>query len=306
MTLDASPLTGLSSWLAAPEPVDDIAALADRWRDVDIAMSLAPVVPCGPGMGAHLRRSFLGALGPGASPAARAGQPCTWDPPCALDIFNREQLRRGSDGLPKPYVLFWDQAGPVLTVRLRLFGTACDWAFAAAEALAAGLTGILPWDKVVPGQRARPDITARQIVPGDLRDIGPGPVTVTMVTPLDVTGQNPDGPDDPGVRLLSRAVRRVDAVARWQGLSLTEEATRGLTATAHVVRGLGEGLARDRHLSANRARQARINDTVTGQIALPPLALPLRVLLALAERTHLGRHTNEGMGVIACVTGRHG
>jgi len=109
------------------------------------------------GIGAHLRRSFLGAMGAAASAAAQRGEPCSWDPPCAFDVFCREQLRgpRG-DGLPKPYVLQVHPDGGDLIVGLRVIGMANDWYMAAAEAMVAGINTILPWSRLYPGMRSRP------------------------------------------------------------------------------------------------------------------------------------------------------
>lgn len=138
----------LAQWLATPEKVDSLDVLASRWRDRDVRLLIGPIGPATSAFGAHLRRSFLAALGPSASPAARAGRPCTWQPPCALDVFLREQLRVKGDGLPKPYILFWRQEGQFMEVTLRIFGTACDWAPAAAEALVAAMAS-LPWTKAL-------------------------------------------------------------------------------------------------------------------------------------------------------------
>lgn len=292
--------TGLARWLASPDPVEGPEQLAARWHDAEVTLVLAPVVPLDAGFGAHLRRSFLGALAPGASDAARAGQPCPWDPPCALDLFLREQLRSGGDGLPKPYVLFWEQEGPALAVTLRVFGTACDWFPAAAEALAAGLTGILPWDRALPGQTRPPQILTRHMMPtAAVAAPHPGPVTLRLLSPLDDEGAQPGR--DIAAAMLSRAIRRVDAVARWHGLALEEDCTRGLTAAAHALTAAAVRLQRTRRDSPNRQGQARTTRVQTGEIDLPPLPEGLAWILALAERCHIGRHTNEGLGRVAVV-----
>lgn len=126
---------------------------------------MVPVPPADSGFGAHLRRSFLGALNPGASPAVRVGAPCPWDPPCALDVFQREQLRAGGDGLPKPYVLSWQQKGPALAVTLRVFGIACDWFPAAVEAMTAALHDRLSWDNALPLCYSPPRLIDRRLRP---------------------------------------------------------------------------------------------------------------------------------------------
>lgn len=296
--MDAHHDTGLSRWLATPAAASDLPDLARQWRDWECTVVLAPAAAPDPGFGAHLRRSFLGALAPGASPEARAGKPCPWEPPCALDLFLREQLRTGGDGLPKPYVLFWQRDRQALAVTLRLFGTACDWGPAAAEALVAGLTGILPWTKALAGQRVPPAPVFRSIATPDLPDAPEGPLTLRLLSPMDDEGANPTAGGDAAGRLLSRAVRRVDALARWQGLALAPQATRDLTDAARAVRARALRLTRALRESPNRHGQARTTSTVSGEIDLPPLPPELRLLLSLACRCHLGRHTNEGLGVL--------
>lgn len=293
-------ITGLGDWLANPQPVAGLADVVAGWRAQEVTLVLAPVARADAGFGAHLRRSFLGALGPGASAEARAGRPCPWDPPCALDVFLREQLRAGADGLPKPYVLFWSQSGPVMTVTLRVFGTACTWFMAAAEALTAGLTGILPWSKALPGQRTAPAILDRRFqMDAALPDLPQAPLILRLDSPMDDSGGNPTGPQDPAAQMLARAVRRVDALAHWQGLALTEAATRALTLAAHDIRASATTMTRHSHDSPNSKGQVRRSQVLTGEMLLPPLPDDLRLLLALATSCHLGRHTNEGLGAIS-------
>lgn len=50
--------------------------------------------------------------------------------------------------------------------------------------------------------------------------------------------------------------------------------------------------------SPNAKGQKRMTRVLAGEITLPPLPPDLRMLLALARRTPLGRHTNEGLGAI--------
>lgn len=292
------PATGLALWLSRPERVAGLKGISALWREHEVRVVLAPVAPLRPGFGGHLRRSFLGGLAPGASDAARAGHPCNWEPPCALDVFLREQLRSGGDGLPKPYVLFWRQEGPAVEVVLRIFGTACDWAPAAAEGLSAGLTGILPWSKVVPGQGLPRILSRVQTAPGGPEPVSEGLLTLHLVTPMDDEGTRPDDTRDVAARLLSRAIRRVDAVARWQGAALDDKALRTLTAQAHAVQAVATRLRPAQNISPNSKGEMRRSNVLTGEIDLPLLPADLRLLLSLASRCHVGRHTNEGLGMI--------
>ena len=90
----------------------------------------------------------------------------------------------------------------------------------------------------------------------------------------------------------------MDALARWHGLALAPDATRALTAQAHAVTAVAVRLTEARHASPNAKGQDRLSRVMLGQIDLPPLPPDLRLVLALACRCHLGRHTNEGLGVI--------
>lgn len=295
---DQSGIGGLADWLAAPERVAGIGDIAQGWRDEEAVFILAPVPSVDWDFGAHLRRSFLAALNPGASPAARSGAPCPWDAPCALDVFLREQLRSGGDGLPKPYVIGWQQEGPALAVTLRVFGTACDWFTAAVEAMTAALQDRLPWDKALTLRHGPPRLLDRRLHPAQPLPMVPeGPLTLRLASPMDDEGANP-GQRDIAAALLSRAVRRVDAVARWQGLALMDDALRALTASAHAVSAQAVRLTHETRNSPNAKGQRRSTRVLLGEIDLPPLPPGLRLLLALTSRTQLGRHTNEGLGAL--------
>lgn len=282
----------LAQWLATPERVGGLSDLAQGWRDLDCCIILANAGPADSGFGAHLRRSFLAALGSGASDAARQGQPCPWDPPCALDVFLREQLRSGGDGLPKPYTLFWDQERSVMQVTLRIYGIGCNWGPAATEALISAIRD-LPWSKAL--HCVPPRIMHREIGPAPWAAISEGPLTLRLTSPMDDEGSAEKGTDI-AARILSRALRRVDALARWQGLSLQDSAMRAVTAQIHDIRALAARCQRGQHRSPNNKRQNRVTRVLTGEIDLPPLAPDLRLLLELASRCHIGRHTNEGLG----------
>ncbi|MCC5976416.1 MAG: hypothetical protein JJT81_20550 [Rubellimicrobium sp.] len=282
----------LAEWLATPTRVNDLSGIADGWRDLDCRVLLGPTGTADSAFGAHLRRSFLAALAPGASDQARHSKPCPWDPPCALDVFLREQLRAGGDGLPKPYVLFWDQEGQAMQVTLRIFGTACDWGAAAADALTAALRE-LPWRKALHCTPPRP--LHREVGPCPWIDVPEGPLTLRLVSSMDDEGSADKGRDI-AARILSRALRRIDALARWQGLGLEDDAMRALTAQVHALRATDIRLRPGQHLSPNAAGQKRHSRVLTGEFDLPDLPDDLRLLLSLALRCHVGRHTNEGLG----------
>jgi len=287
--------TGLPAVLARAEWVTETRDLAAAWIDQTLFMRLEGVGGVGADFGGHLRRSFLGALGVGASPAAQAGRPCTWDPPCALDVFYREQLRgpRG-DGLAKPFVLAaWPEQND-LVVMLRVFGMAMDWSSAAFEALVAGIRGILPWPRLVHGMSAPPAITARSaFTDGIIETPAPEMVQLTMLSPVDASGADPFA--EPHT-ILARAFRRVDAISRWNGVALeTDKAI----AVARQLRSLDydlTGLVAGRYSSPNRHGQRRNDPTISGTLVVRGDLTDIWPVLRIAERAHIGRHAVEGLG----------
>ncbi len=280
--------------LACPDRVD-ADGLGQAWYDQSFAFRLHGAGRVPADIGGHLRRSFLGALGRGASPAARENAPCTWDPPCALDVFRREQLRgpRG-DGLPKPYVIRAWTHGADLMVELRIFGMANDWAMAAAEALVGGMREILPWPRLLRASASVPEVIARDTRVTRL-SLPPPPdrVTLAFLSPVDGTGR--DILAQPH-RLISRMIRRVDAVSRWNGVALEDETGRAL---AHHAAGLNydaSGLRPGRYASPNRHRQTRQDPTLSGHLTIHGDLAPLWPILHIATRCHIGRHAVEGLG----------
>lgn len=284
----------LLQFLAHPSACPDADALAGAWTDMDVVLHLRGAGRAPVGIGAHLRRSFLGALGPGASPEARDTLPCPWDPPCALDVFCREQMRGpAGDGLPKPYVLRSEPDGADLRVTLRLFGIAGDWSFAAAEALTMGLRDILPWGRL---SLSRPEIANRSVTTGQIvPEPAPRAVRLHLVSPMDISGRDPAR--EPWT-ILSRMIRRVDGVARWSGVGLDSDTSRAVSLMCRELQyGIG-GLRLGRHHSANRHAQKRTDPVLTGALDVAGDLAPLWPLLQAAERCHIGRHAVEGLGWI--------
>ena len=293
--MDPAPANSLHRLLASPEGIARPEELTARWHDQTATFRLAGAASFHrAGAGAHLRRSFLGALAPGASSEARRGRPCPWEPPCALDVFRREQMRgeRG-EGLPKPYVIFTEADGADLLVSLRVFGRANIWFAAAIEGFCAGMRDILPWQKAA--RMAPPAIMARQV--SISRGISAPPVSdnrlvIEFLSPVDVSGVR--GPL--GRSLVSRMLRRAAAMARWHGLALAPETTRRITAHLDTL-GFDEGgLHAGRYLSPNRHAQRRSHATRAGLLCIAGDPAPLLPLLAIAERCHVGRAAVEGLG----------
>jgi len=290
------PATAFAATLSSPDYGQTAAFLAASWFDQTILVRLAGVGPSRPdNIGGHLRRSFLGALAQGASAAAKSGQPCTWDPPCALDVFCREQLRstRG-DGLSKPYVIFSQADGPDLLVYLRVFGMANDWLMRAAEALVHGVENILPWTQLYPGRKVAPAILDRQILISPALTRPPvDTVVLNFISPVDASGKNLRATPH---SLLTRMLRRVDAVSRWNGVALTETAARALAAQARSMECDPSGLCAGRYEKPNRFGQSRVNTTMSGQFRITGATADFWPVLLIAERAHVGRGSVEGLG----------
>lgn len=286
--------TRFSRYLAQPEIVANVSMIAAVWFDQTVTYRLQGAGVLDPvALGGHLRRSFLGAMARGASLQALNNEVCPWDPPCALDIFMREQLRgaRG-DGLPKPYVLFCDVDGDDLLVSLRVFGLANDWFYLAAEAVLAGMRDILPWQRLF--GRGMPPVIDREVVQVSgvtVPDLKAG-FALEFITPVDATGKS-------GVierSLLSRLLRRVDALARWQGMALDPDYARG------VVRKLGQldysrsTLASGTYVSPSRQPKTRSHKTRSGTLIAMGDVTSVLEFVAIGARCHIGRAAREGLG----------
>lgn len=196
-------------------------ALATRWFDQTIKMRLggvARLIASGE-LENHFRRAFGGALGAGASPEANKHQPCPWEPPCALDVFFREQLRDGGDGLPKPFVPLMDVNGPDLIAGIRIFGLATDWMPAIELAFVDALNHRLPWRKL--GLAHTPPLLDRWVETREGLQISPVPkhASVQWITPLDAEAIDPS---DKAGSILTRLHRRLCGFANWHDCALSE------------------------------------------------------------------------------------
>ncbi len=295
--MSASSPTPFGRFLQAAPLTEDPMDLAAAWADQTVTLRLHGGARLNrPDLAGHLRRSFLGALGPGASPQARDGLACPQDPPCALDVFRREQFRddRGN-GLPKPYVIFAETRADDLLVSLRVFGAANDWFATASSAFEEGMRAILPWQKRF--HRPMPDISSRRLeqVQGLALPPAGERVTLELLGPADTSGIR-----KPGAvlerSLLARLVRRVNALGHWHGLRLSSACTRTLTAVLEAVDYSASDLVRDTYCSPNRLGQNRRNPCVRGRLRISGPVGPILPILAIGERCHIGRAAREGIG----------
>jgi len=292
------PTTRLALELARPDFTDHITDLAAAFHDQTVTFRLRGCGTSAPAdIGAHLRRSFLGALGAAASPAAIGNLPCTWDPPCALDVFCREQLRGPQgDGLPKPYVIRHAAFEGDLLVSLRIFGMANDWFMAAAEAMVTGMRNILPWQRLYSARTSAPEILSRDVQIGAPAAGLPETraVAVVFLTATDTGGAFPA--HEPH-RIVSRLLRRVDGLSRWNGLALEPSAGKAFAEYARTLDYDTSGLRRGRYESPNAKGQVRAKATMSGTLGISGDIAPLLPVLAMGERCHLGRGAVEGLGV---------
>ena len=288
-------VTPLGQHLAEPTYVEDFFTLAQNWHDMRLTLTLANAAPAAQiDFGAHIRRSFLGALGPGASPAARSNRPCNWDPPCTLDVFNREQWRTAKGGMPKPFSLHIHPDGRNLCIELTVFGMACDWFHAAADAMTIGLLTILPWTKATHGRITGPPVILdRQVSLSAGLETPAQSKRMILDFPngLDVSGREGASP----VALVSAAVKRVNMVSRWQGLVVPDDIAAKLIADAR--RSKFDGcLDIFELITPNRFEQKRQNKIGKGAVSVSDFPKDLIAAMSIAERCQMGRGTAWGLG----------
>lgn len=296
--MDHQSNTAIPQFLSGLKVAQTLEQIAQNWFDQTVTYRLEggiKLLGTGPGqvLGGHLRRSFLGALGRGASPESLNDKPCPWTPPCALDVFMREQYREArGNGLPKPYVIFTDAIGDDLLVSLRVFGAANDWFAATSEAMVAGMRNILPWKRLfgcdMPMISGREIKVVKKVAVPVFRD----QVSVEFLTPVDASGKG--GAIERS--LLARLLRRVGGLARWQGMMFSDDYARNLALQIGALNYQQSRLVTGGYLSPNRKSEHRHHKTMTGVLVASGLIDPVLPMLAIGERCHLGRAAVEGLG----------
>ncbi|VAW19610.1 hypothetical protein MNBD_ALPHA12-1626, partial [hydrothermal vent metagenome] len=152
--------------------------------------------------------------------------------------------------------------------------------------------------RIYPGRKAAPVIAARDVLVKAL-PLPPEPgrdVSITFLSPTDTTGGNPLAEPH---KLLTRLLRRVDGISRWNGMALTNEAGRALAAHIRTLGFDTGGLRPGAYSSSNAHRQKRVKTTITGALVLSGNIAPIWPLLAMGERCHLGRGAVEGLGAFS-------
>jgi CRISPR-associated endoribonuclease Cas6 len=166
-----------------------------------------------------------GALGDellrGASPQSAQGAPCPWEPPCAFEALFRKQGRmtQGSD-FPSPWVLSLAPHRDDLLVRMSLFGIACEWGSAAAEALTIVLMERVDWKEATGGFAPAPRIASRKVEATTVpTNSATHQLILDFMSPLVISSRN--GTEDPRPAFMSFGLR-LEGIARWHGLSLAQ------------------------------------------------------------------------------------
>jgi hypothetical protein len=292
-------------------PVSAIVAriLAPRLRlsleDVPAHWTTATIAATLPGYGALaddlvVANRIRGALGrqlmAGASPEAIAGRPCSWNPPCALDLLFREQARLGKHGIPKPWVLALERRRLDLVVCITLFGFAMEWAGAVAQALCVALNGHIDWHA-----RARelflPKPCVQHLTIAPTRSLGwprsRGSAVLDFITPFDCGG---DDPLDRPATVVGRLARRIDLLARWMDIEVAADwpvLARHWNALTYDPAELNR-IVLPRVTGRNKQRFK--HELVRGPLAVTGDLSQIWPLLVLGQICHVGRAATAGLG----------
>lgn len=297
---ELSSLGSVGRRLAEPVRRVSLPELAEIWFHDQITCVLPGFGAFAPHLG--LLRKLRGALGDalsaGASAAARKRRPCPWEPPCALDIFYREQLRlSGGLGVPKPFVLQADRRGQDLVLRILIFGFACDWTAAIVERLPEVLERRISWRSIVRGQFVPTVEIAKLSVVSRERVVltrSHADAILTFLTPLNCEGD--EDPIDVPWSVVSRLARRVSALARWQdaGLAIDWEVfSAGIRQLSYDPRGLVPGSSLR---VANQSRSEFQVPSLIGELRVAEIPPTVAALLSIGETTHIGKGANIGFG----------
>lgn len=239
----------------------------------------------------RLRGAWGRALMQGASEDALAGRSCPWNPPCALDVFFREQLREGRHAVPKPYVLSCDVLRRAIVFRLTVFGFANEWLAAATDRFVQAVR-MVRWK-----DGTRPEPAIRSVETANLGGFPEAPVpcavSLEFDTPFDATGTSVL--DQPST-LVARAARRVDGMARWMDCRLDVNWNEIAQAWAALDFDLSD-LVADRATRGSARQQRVINNPVYhGRVGIAGDLEQVWHLLLLTQTTHIGRGAVSGFG----------
>ena len=310
------PTTDVARRLTAPAQELPLDELPSRWFQQAVEVTLRGLghLAGDPALTGRIRGAWGRELMRAASPAALDGRPCTWSPPCALDVLFREQGRAAAGlPIPRPAVISARAHGRDLVVRLSLIGFACDWIDSAGEALIAALrhgdplrlaggsdppaTG--PRGPGTPAVGAKGSaIAGRRLATWDGIAVPPAPALaeLSFVTPLCLRQGGVPAFDGPRM-LLSSLANRIAGLARWHDARIAAD-WRGLAEAADELHSDAAGLRSVRwtRRSDRQGRRLIPMTGLTGTLVLAGDLGPAAPLLALGALCHAGSHTALGLG----------
>ena len=286
----------VTAFLSTPDP-GTAPELCQQWADQTVSVILQFDQPMEALPLADLaRRWLLFTLSQTASAEAKHNHPCPWEPPCTFDLFKREQLRFRADGLPKPYSLAVMTQDHLAEVRVRVFGRAMTRFSAVSEALLRALGASSAWRQEL--GCAAPQIVNRfhDAFHGATPLVACERINLICHSPVDMSGGKPHVAV--GRSLLGRGLRRIDAMARWQGQSLPPDVMTNLRQTLDSLQYDESGLKRETYVNNPRGKSPKRFETVRGTLAVTGDLAPILPILALLERAQLGRGVVQGLGVV--------
>ena len=293
----------LPQFLLKPGTTTDLFQLCEHWRETVLSIT-CQLDPCPWELGippwvlaGKVRGAWGEELKRSASPQALAGEPCSWHPPCALDVFFRSQGNiTGGLEICKPFVLRIDYAPNQNQVKmeLSLFGLAQDYATAASASLACALIHRLRW---APGRQSGCKINDLKI------ETASGPMCaeagmkarMKFISPLNQRKGNQCVVNPPSI--ITGMGSRLSGLARWHGLELKEDFS--------LIKDIAYSLQWEYEVrefpkwfrrSHKQGGKEIPMEGFLGDLWLRGDLVSLAPLLALGQRCHAGGRTALGMG----------
>jgi hypothetical protein len=281
----------------------DLKEFATRFLSVTFTWRLSgmAVIANDPGLIGRIRGSFGDLLLAGGSRDVAEGRPCPWNPPCAAEVLWRKQGRmtKGTD-LPSPWLIAIDPRRGDLDVSLTLFGFACDYAAAAAEAMTIALTTRVNWAGSSGLFLPSPRVLGRRMEIREGLDLAPPQMTAVLLdflTPATLTKGSPL--DDPAP-LFSTLPLRLAGLARWHGLDLALD---GLPHVGTLFEQLELGWSDASDVAWTRGSKRQDREIpmrgIVGRLVLAGETAALRSLwplLAFGRIAHVGADVAFGCG----------
>lgn len=294
--------------LSNPEQQLDIANITTNWRCIRIKArveGLGALVDI-PGLLNKVRGSLGESLLAGASDAVRSGQPCTWSPCCAAEVFFAKKPIVDIDftgnraEVPKPFVLAAERhRSQDLLIRLTIFGLAGHWAQSVAGAFADALRSRVHWHKLAAGKHfvpAKINVASLAMSEAPVAQALPCPsqCIISFVTPLDT--ERTDIAENPQ-RIVEKLLVRIALMAHWYGASLKANETEMSELLCRLELEFGGPV----HKSALRLDSGRTGHTGYKDVSMAELHIggdlaSIWPLLLAGQTTHIGRGAIKGLG----------